>query len=328
MAKKKLNAIESLSLTLSLAVYLGSHRNVPLENLAEHFGVSEETIESAVRTLGVSGVGSYGFSDLFDLNYDMLEGERIVDISQLQAVEEVPRLSTAEAAIFISGLNYLRSLPEFAKDKSVVELINLMNSGSGAGQTRVYDIRPGTQEYDFSRIRGAIAQQVRIRCEYINNKGEQSERELHPLRLESRDQIWYLQAYCSKSEEVRFFKVEQMRITEITDQPISDEARNSEIREEIFQKSETDVVVTVELEPEAFSLAAEFGDGSSVIYLDDGRMRVDINIGFLPYLGKLISQFGGAAVVVAPPEARAIVRDYALRSLGQSGLNETDLEED
>jgi proteasome accessory factor C len=325
---RKLNAVESLSLILSLTSYLGKHKTVPIETLAAHFGVSEDAIESAVRTLGVSGVGRYATNEIFDVNYAALDEDRIVDVANLQAIDEVPRLSTAEAAIFLSGLSYLRSIPEFSEDADVLELIKLLNVGASAPQSRIYEIRPGTPEYDFTQLRKAISNQVRIRCEYLNLKGERSERELHPLRLESRDQIWYLQAFCEKNQDVRFFRIEQMRIVEITDTPISDAARAVELREELFENNSTDIAVTVELEPTAFSMAAEFSDGTPAIELEDGRIRTVIKIGYLPYLGKLISQFGGAAVVVAPAEARAVVRDYALRSLGESGLDATEINEE
>jgi hypothetical protein len=38
----------------------------------------------------------------------------------------------------------------------------------------------------------------------------------------------------------------------------------------------------------------------------------------LPNLGKLVARFGGAARVIAPPEAKLIVKNYALAALGES----------
>jgi proteasome accessory factor C len=323
----KLTATDNLSLLLSVAAHLSKNGNSSVADLAKHFGVSEKEIVSTVRTIGFSGVGSYDWGETFELDWSALE-DGYVEFSRMVAVEDVPKLSTAEAAIFISGLNYLKSLPEFAADSEIENLLSILQSGSNSPQTHFFEIRPGTQEYDYAKIRSAIANQVRIKCEYTNLKGEHSHRELDPLRLESRDQTFYLQAYCLRDEMVKFFKLDQMRITEVTETPISEAARASEKHDEIFEAAETDIEVVVELEPEAFSIAAEFGASDSVVNLEDGRIRATIRIGYLPYLGKLIAEFGGAAVVVSPPEARAVVRDFALRSLGEAGLNESKLKED
>ena len=47
-----------------------------------------------------------------------------------------------------------------------------------------------------------------------------------------------------------------------------------------------------------------------------GTIRAQIKVGHLPNLGRLIAKYGGAARVIAPVEAREIVRNYALSALG------------
>ncbi len=324
----KLTSVESLSLSLSLAAHLSKHGGATVSELAEHFSVSEKEIISVVKVLGFSGVGTYAWGETFQLDWDALEEDGYVTFIEMVALEDAPRLSTAEAATFISGLNFLKSLPEFASDPDIPKLAQLLQNGSSAQQASIYEIRPGTLEYDYAKIRNAIAKQVRIRCEYTNLKGEHSHRELDPLRLETRDQSVYLQAYCLRDSSVKFFKLDQMRITEITSTPISEEARSAELHEDIYEPSETDIEVVVELEPEAFVIAAEFSNGEKIVELENGRIRATISIGYLPHLGKLICEFGGAAVVVGPPEAREVVRDYALRSIGESGLSAKFRQED
>jgi proteasome accessory factor C len=323
----KLNAVESLSLLLSIAGYLTKNRNVPIDEMAKHFGVSEKIIDASVRTLGLSGVGSYGPTELFEVAWDALD-EGIVDISDLPAIEEIPKLSSAEAAVFISGLQWLKQLEEFSDDEDVDRLLDLLSRGTNQQQAQVFEIQPNAYGYEFGKLREAIANQVRIHCDYTNLKGEHSNRQLDPLRLESRDQNWYLQAYCLTTGLVKFFRLDQMRNTKVTDTPISEEAKEAELKDELFEASNTDVIVTVDLEPEAFAIAAEFGTGEPPVELEDGRIRANLNIGYLPYLGKLIAQYGGAAVVVSPPQARAVVRDWALQTLGSKALSETELEED
>ncbi|MEY4060422.1 MAG: hypothetical protein RIQ31_84, partial [Actinomycetota bacterium] len=47
-------------------------------------------------------------------------------------------------------------------------------------------------------------------------------------------------------------------------------------------------------------------------------IRATIKVGHLPNIGRLIAKYGGAARVIAPEEARRLVREYALQALGQA----------
>jgi hypothetical protein len=50
-------------------------------------------------------------------------------------------------------------------------------------------------------------------------------------------------------------------------------------------------------------------------------------VGHLPNLGKLVSRYGGAAKVIAPAEAREIVKNYALAALGENIVNQIENED-
>jgi proteasome accessory factor C len=89
------------------------------------------------------------------------------------------------------------------------------------------------------------------------------------------------------------------------------------LTEEIYIPKDSDFDVTLELEPEAFSIigdyqAAPLGDSPN------GSLRVRIKVGNLNTLGPLLARFGGSAKVLEPKEARVVVRDFALRALGES----------
>jgi predicted DNA-binding transcriptional regulator YafY len=109
-----------------------------------------------------------------------------------------------------------------------------------------------------------------------------------------------------------------MRAAEVLDVPISAEARQiGEIVDEEYTASETDIEVTVEVEPEAYSLISDFGAEVEDNDTKTGRVRAVIKVGYLPSLGRVINHYGGAARVLAPEAARKVVRNYALTALGR-----------
>jgi hypothetical protein len=74
----------------------------------------------------------------------------------------------------------------------------------------------------------------------------------------------------------------------------------------------------VEVEPEGYRLIAESKSVSEPITVEAGLVRAEIRVGHLPNIGKLVAKFGGAARVIAPLEAKLLVKNYALTALGQN----------
>jgi len=133
--------------------------------------------------------------------------------------------------------------------------------------------------------------------------------------------VWYLRGYCPINKGVRNFLIEHMRSIEILDREISDvAAKVGEIEDATYVAEITDTTVTVEVTPEAYRLITEFQTVSEPKDVGSGTIRTEIKVGHLPNLGRLIAKYGGAARVIAPAEARDVVRNYALTVLGQSSM--------
>ncbi|NBR23916.1 MAG: hypothetical protein EBU08_09145 [Micrococcales bacterium] len=76
-------------------------------------------------------------------------------------------------------------------------------------------------------------------------------------------------------------------------------------------------MVTIEVEPEAFSLMVDFRPVEEPVSVSEYVKSFKILVGDVRNLGRIISRFGGAARVVAPEEARSAVREFALKALGE-----------
>lgn len=193
------------------------------------------------------------------------------------------------------------------------------------GINPLLELRPGSAEAGAETIRRAILGGRKISCEYINQKGERAIRTIEPLRLDPRTDGWYLRGYCPIHLEVRNFKLNRMRSIEILDELLSEEAKNvGEIEESVYEAGATDARVLVEVEPEAYRLISEVKTIDEPTSVQGGKVRAEIRVGHLPNIGRLVTRFGGAARVIEPAEARAIVKNYALAALGQ--MQEPEIE--
>lgn len=305
-----LSGADRYNFMMALTGYLISHRQQPIESVAKHFQVSEKEIRSAVVTISLSGVGHYRPDELFFLDYDLLE-EGIVDLSFAPTLEAVPRLSTRQAAAIASGLSYLLELVDEQDKSEIEELLKLFSSGAAGQKDLPFMVQPVNTDSDLYLVRQAVAEQRVITCSYINTTGQISQRQIEPVQIESRDSNWYLRGYCLTKQELRVFRIDRMR--EISMLGTFD-SRSQLETSEIYSPNESDTEVLFEVDPEAFSLIADYMPNYEIS--GNQSIQVKIPIGQLSNLGRIVARYSGAVRVLAPEQAKAAVREFAERALG------------
>lgn len=310
---------ERYNFLMPLIGFIMNNEPVEISATAKHFGVSEEYVREAISTLTVTATQrASGYEETY-YNFvpESLENG-IIEFFQRDGIDSAPRLSGRQASALAAGLTILSTLPEFSTQNEIRELLDIIAKGNTQNGPQAIEFRPGTVDADAAIIRHAMLNNHRIRCEYRNLQGEQSTREIDPIRLDPRGEIWFLRGYCHKNKELRNFRLDHMRSAEELQIEICEEAKNiQEIDDADYIANDTDIEVTVEVAPEAYSLLGDFG--AEILKRDDKNQKVTalIKVGYLPYLGKVIAHYGGAARVLEPESARRVVREYALTALGK-----------
>lgn len=318
-SSKKMNAFDRYNILLPLIGYLMRNQETKISQVAAHFGVTEQFVREALSTLMATAT----FEDrVFERAYYMfdvekLDGEGVISLWQGEAIEDTPRLSARQASALAAGLSIMSSLPEFTDEREIAELLEIISNGSTDTGPAAIHYKPAPIDADAAVIRKAMLNNHRIECVYRNNRGITSTRQIDPLRLDPRDNIWFLRGYCLTNNELRSFRLDHMGSARELDIEISEAAAQiKEIDDADYLSNETDIAVTVEVDPEAYSM---LGDFSAEILHENKKTNVVtavIKVGFLPYLGKVIARHGGAARVLEPESAKQVVRNYALGALG------------
>lgn len=311
-----LSGTDRYNFMLALTGYLISNRQQKIEDVAKHFDVSEKDIRSAVITISLSGVGLYRPDELFFVDYELLE-DGIVDVSFAPTLEAVPRLSTRQAAAIASGLAYLVPLVDSPDQKEIGELLEVLGRAAKDNQKIPFVIQPQSKDLDLEKARQAVAESRAIRCSYRNSSGEVASREIEPVNLESREAMWFLRGYCRTHNEIRIFRLDRMREIVLLEQFVQ---RNlgSEASQEIYSVKASDIQVLFEVEPEAFSLIADFRPDFEI--RGNKSIQIKIPIGQLDSLGRIVSRYSGKVRVLAPESARKVVRSFAAAALGEVPL--------
>jgi len=318
--EQKLDDSDRFNLMLALTGLLVQGEEYEIAELVKHFGVSKSEIIKAVKMISFTDLMSFNDFGHYLVDYDDLDdGFVSIKYDFNNAVDEVPRLSSRQASALAAGLVYLSSLPGLVDNSEIEELQMILASGDSRGASPEVIIKPGSRDADLITIRDAMAKGVTISCDYLNLRGVTTlGRIIEPLRIDPQGEIIYLRGWCSESNDVRSFRVDRMRNAKPTEIPISAEAKAAELSDEIYSPAETDTIVTLEVDPEAYSLIFDFKPVEEPESVSEFTKRFKIKVGDVRNLGRIIARFGGSARVLAPESARAAVREFALRAIGES----------
>lgn len=333
MARKLIDGQDRLNFTLALMSYLAEARDnvdkVTVADLMERFDVTQKDLSKALSTLSVAGftkvwsgdekIHFYFTAPVNDDDDDPeyhLESQVDFDFDIEANLSEAPRLSSSQVAALIAGLQYLASLPELGIAGRINALIEKLAAGHQGQIVTDIEYRPGTVGASMVLLRKAIVEQKRIRCDYTNQHLESSTRELDPVRIDPRASNSQLRAWCHNNNAGRNFRIDHIRNIEILETDWCEQAKELQTTDEAdYISKETDIEVIVEVDPEAYGLVGDFN--GEVISVDKKTLvrRARLKIGFLPYFGRQVSRYGGAARIIEPDSAKLLVREFALAAL-------------
>lgn len=308
-------ARDKLAFLLSLVPYLLDHEHVSVSDTAAHFDVDEERVRQAVRLIAVSGVpgetAQYQHGDLFDIDWDAFELRDEIMITHRVAIDDSPRFSAREAAALIAGLQYLSSLPENADRDVVGSLMTKLTRGASDQPIDVAVVR-GAGDESLARIEAAVRDGRQLEFSYLNARGEREDRRVDPLRIESLDEVWYLRAWCHLRTAVRTFRLDRMSELVVTDEAVSHHASDVTLPETLFESSDSDITVVVDVSHDDLPLLEEYAVSTRTT---GERAEATLRVAHLNGLIRLVAGLPGGARVLTPPEARAAVRDWAASGL-------------
>lgn len=316
-------AHDKLGLLLALVPYLLDHHRVSVTDAATHFAVTPQQIRDAVQLIAVSGIPGdskqYQHGDLFDISWDdFLDNDAIVLTHQV-AIDETPRFSAREAAALIAGLQYLAAMPEHDNRDAIATLMAKLTRGSSATPSQLAVAESGVDDErigELSVLRSALADGTQVQFDYLNARGDREARHVDPLRLESIDQDWYLRGWCHLRQAVRTFRLDRMLSVQSTETPVT-QREELVLPSTLFNASENDLLVELELPVVALPLLSDYlTPGVRTKRLDD-RAHVTIRVQHFHGLKRLVAGLPGLVTVVAPPEARQLVAEWAASAAGQ-----------
>ena len=321
---------ERYNTLLSLVALLQREGEMHIDEIADHFQLSRQTVRGMLSTLNMTSFMPRNAEEQLPFYVDLDrvdEEDGVVSLEFDSAPQGLPRLTNQQRVALLAGLHFLQSMPAFEDSDDVGDLIAILSTDQ---KIQTIDVHSEVFDADLGVIKRAIIDDRRIECRYVNGKGQESIRQIDPLILLNSDDHWYLRGFCLVNSEVRTFRLDHMvdaQILEVRRGAEAHAAANDlDVAGPIYRAGNSDTEVVLELAPEAYVLAGYFTQLKEPSKAGEENILVSIKVGYLPDLGPMVCRFGSNAKVISPPEAREVVRRYAQSAL--LAMDETKLEID
>lgn len=306
-------APDRVALLLALIPYLRENGPTPVVEVARDFQVTPDLLRQLVVFLGTAGVPgetlSYQHEDLFDIDWDALERDDLVSLTQVVAIDEIPRFAPVESAALVAGLQGL--LPVLPEDQAEIARSTALKLGTALGTPpgTAISITDDPEDPQISVLIAALADDEAVTFEYRPAHGAPGSRVVDPWALSQSGHVWYLRGFCRDRESERLFRVDRMR-----------RARASGPRERLPEQpaagshhdSHLEIIAVIPVT----HLEMISGFSPEIVEeLADERVRVRIDAWHDETAVRLVQMSRKTAVIEAPAAARAAVREWAHMAL-------------
>ncbi len=316
--RKPLLATDRAALILQLVPYLIGKGEVSLTEAADEFDVTVEQMRAMVEKLTVIGLpGDGGFwqmaNDLFDIDWDLLDAQDLIVITNTVGLERTPRLTAPEAAALLAGLRVAATLPGVG-DSGIVQglLAKLARGASGVPADVI--VAPDAVDDVRLTVARALRERVAVAFTYQAPDAEATTRTVDPIKVHIAGGQWYLQGWCHLRQSMRTFhldRVSDVRLTDIVG------THGEDVVPALFEGAAGDVEVEVRYRASAAPLLADY------VVVDepdagDSRLRAArVRVGDARSLKRVATRLGGDLEVVSPDAARRATAAWAEAGLAQ-----------
>lgn len=306
---------DRVRLYLTLVPYLLERRQVPLEEAAHDFGVSTGQMRTMVERLTVIGLpGDDDLwqppQDLFDINWDLLDADGIIEITNEVGLRRVPRFTAREAAALLAGLQLVASLPAIAESEIVQGLLAKLSRGASAAPLEVVVAPPALDEVR-SAVSEALRRGVALSFTYQAPDAAATTRTVDPVRVLTADSTWYLQGWCHLRRAMRTFNLERVSDPVLTELPASH--RDDHVPE-LFAGDPHEDLGEIRMPAAIAALIADVLAPAETTE-ENGVVTARLRMSDPRGLKRLAGRFGGRLEVMAPAVARDATRDWAAAGL-------------
>jgi proteasome accessory factor C len=284
-------ASERVERILSVLPWIVESPGATVGQVCERFDLTERDLRADLDLL-MYDVGIHPFTP--DARVDVLfEGDRIF-ISLGDYFRRPLRLTHDEALALYAAGRAVLDRP--APDPTLGRAVDKLGAVLGAGVADAVDVRLGDADpVILETVESATRDGRRLAIDYYSfGRDERSRREVDPQRVVADGGHWYLLGWCHTAGGPRSFRVDRIADARILDEPVAPHPVD-----QMADLDLSDAGRTVELViGPGDAWVADTYPTESVEVLDDGRLRIVLQVTATPWLERLLLRLGPDATAV------------------------------
>lgn len=290
---------------LVMVPWLVERREVPLEEVADAFGITVQQAEADVIQASLIGVPPYDPGSYVDIYLD----EGWVHAHPGNYLVRPPQLTPRQGFALLASAKGLLAYQTTRGDGPLGTALQKLERVLGDASAIEVDLQAPPQLGD---VRDACHRGHQLRITYYAAwRDEETERIVDPHVVYERNGRWYVEAWCHTAGDTRRFRVDRIRAMERTGVTF-DPVRKAP-PDDVWDPGEGAEEVVVDLPASARWVVEAYPVTSEP--LDGGRVRVTMRVVGTAWLERLLLRAGPEAVVVSPASMRDVGRDAARRLL-------------
>ncbi len=194
---------------LDLIPFITANPGWTMDQLAEHFGVTESEMLRDLTTLHMCGLPGYSHAEMIDLVYD----DDFVAVTNSQNLAQPRDLTSDERTAILLGLEMMKQL--VVAPETLTSILRLQGKLKGnrtelAGQ-RVDVSRAVTAAPHRDLILQALSAKKELTFHYASSKSlTPSARRISPIRMYQIGEFAYVEGYCPDSQGIRNFRTDRI----------------------------------------------------------------------------------------------------------------------
>ena len=194
---------------ISIIMILLDKERISAQKLADKFEVSKRTIYRDVDTINIAGIpvrSTSGVGGGFEIMPKYKLDKKVFSTSDLSTI----LIGLSGLSNMIKGdelINALTKIKSFIPDEKVKDIEIKTNQ-------ICIDLSPWMGNRDLQTyltiIQKALEESKLLTFEYLDSKGNKTERTVEPYQLVLKGSHWYWQGYCLKRNDFRLFKLSRI----------------------------------------------------------------------------------------------------------------------
>ena len=295
---------------LAVLAYLARVHTAQVSELQTRFGMSRRELVGELELASCCGTPPYTPDSLMEIMIDKTTVQANLSSGPASELMIPRRLNAREGLALLVSAQAILAIPGADANRHLTSAMEKLQKALGIrGQVSVTINEPKLLSELRAKVTDAINMKKCLRIRYYSlSQDKSTTRQIEPLRVFAAGGYWYLDAWCHKRDGVRRFRVDRIQSVVLTQTPA--EKVIPSISAESFVPSPDGWVVRM-LIPNQAAWVGETYPLLAIQALSGGWMLVEIAIGGIAFLKRLLLRLGADAVILSPPEMAGLGAETA-----------------